>query len=167
MAVAYDAWMLHPGWVRGEASPDLVPMSAIADHVDHICRLAGNSGQVAVGSDLDGGFAPTRPRANSPPSPISGGWQRSWLTAATPATKSPLCSPTTPSTSSLPTSRRAAWRSRRRCPDAPPPDSADPVNSPRGFRCAVLDRERHLVPTVGCAPAVYQFAFLSSRSWLS
>ena len=56
VAVACDAWMLHPGWVRGETSADLVPMTALADHVDHICQLAGNANQAAVGSDLDGGF---------------------------------------------------------------------------------------------------------------
>ena len=56
VAVACDAWMLHPGWVRGETSPDLVPMTTLADHIDHICQLAGNARQVAVGSDLDGGF---------------------------------------------------------------------------------------------------------------
>ncbi len=56
VAVACDAWMLHPGWVRGETGADLVPMTALADHVDHICQLAGNARQVAVGSDLDGGF---------------------------------------------------------------------------------------------------------------
>ena len=56
IAVACDAWMLHPGWVRGETSADLVPMTALADHVDHICQLAGNARQAAVGSDLDGGF---------------------------------------------------------------------------------------------------------------
>ena len=31
-------------------------MAALADHVDHICQLAGNARQAAVGSDLDGGF---------------------------------------------------------------------------------------------------------------
>ena len=56
VAVACDAWMLHPGWVRGETGVDQVPMTALADHVDHICQLAGNADQVAVGSDLDGGF---------------------------------------------------------------------------------------------------------------
>ncbi len=56
VAVACDAWMLHPGWVRGETSAHLVPISALADHVDHICQLAGNARQAAVGSDLDGGF---------------------------------------------------------------------------------------------------------------
>ena len=56
VAVACDAWMLHPGWVRGKTSTDLVSMTTLADHVDHICQLAGNARQVAVGSDLDGGF---------------------------------------------------------------------------------------------------------------
>ena len=56
VAVACDAWMLHPGWVRGETSDDLVPMTTLADHVDHVCQLAGNASQAAVGSDLDGGF---------------------------------------------------------------------------------------------------------------
>ena len=32
------------------------PMSAVVDHIDHICQLAGNCDHVAVGSDLDGGF---------------------------------------------------------------------------------------------------------------
>ncbi len=32
------------------------PMAAIADHIDHICQLAGNNEHVALGSDLDGGF---------------------------------------------------------------------------------------------------------------
>jgi membrane dipeptidase len=32
------------------------PMAAIADHIDHICQLAGNNEHVAIGSDLDGGF---------------------------------------------------------------------------------------------------------------
>ena len=56
VAVACDAWMLHPGWVRGETNCELVPMTALADHVDHICQLAGNASQAAIGSDLDGGF---------------------------------------------------------------------------------------------------------------
>ncbi len=32
------------------------PMSAVVDHIDHICQLAGNADHVAIGSDLDGGF---------------------------------------------------------------------------------------------------------------
>ena len=28
----------------------------VADHIDHICQLAGNVHHVGIGSDLDGGF---------------------------------------------------------------------------------------------------------------
>ncbi len=31
-------------------------MSAVVDHIDHICQLAGNCDHVAFGTDLDGGF---------------------------------------------------------------------------------------------------------------
>lgn len=32
------------------------PMSAVVDHIDHICQLTGDCQHVAIGSDLDGGF---------------------------------------------------------------------------------------------------------------
>ena len=32
------------------------PMSAVVDHIDHICQLTGDCDHVAIGSDLDGGF---------------------------------------------------------------------------------------------------------------
>lgn len=53
---ALDAWMLYPGWVRGETSPEVVGLEAYVDHIAHICELAGTSGHAAIGSDLDGGF---------------------------------------------------------------------------------------------------------------
>src|SRR5262249_25335114 len=56
VGMAFDAWMLCPGWVIGQTSPDVVPIDRVADHVDHICQLAGNSRHVGIGSDLDGGF---------------------------------------------------------------------------------------------------------------
>ena len=56
IGVALDAWMLHPGWVRGETLGDVVPLEALVDHIDHLCQLAGNVHHVAIGSDLDGGF---------------------------------------------------------------------------------------------------------------
>ena len=31
-------------------------MSALVDHIDHICQLAGNSEHAGIGSDLDGGY---------------------------------------------------------------------------------------------------------------
>ena len=53
-----DAWMMVPGWVRGESTPEQtgVTLEWMIDHIDHICQLAGNSLHVGIGSDLDGGF---------------------------------------------------------------------------------------------------------------
>ncbi|MBK9168713.1 MAG: membrane dipeptidase [Bryobacterales bacterium] len=57
IGVALDAWMLYPGgWVRGETSNTVVSFEDVADHIDHICQLAGNASHVAIGSDLDGGY---------------------------------------------------------------------------------------------------------------
>jgi membrane dipeptidase len=56
IGVALDAWMLYPGWVRGETPNTVVSLQAVADHIDHICQLAGNSNHAGIGSDLDGGY---------------------------------------------------------------------------------------------------------------
>jgi membrane dipeptidase len=56
IGVALDAWMLYPGWERGETSPQVVGLDAVADHMDHVCQLAGSVRHSAIGSDLDGGF---------------------------------------------------------------------------------------------------------------
>ena len=56
IGVALDAWMLYTGWVRGSTSPDVLNMSSVADHVDHICQVTGSVKHVGIGSDLDGGF---------------------------------------------------------------------------------------------------------------
>lgn len=56
IGVALDAWMLFPGWVRGKTLPGVVSIEAAADHIDHICQIAGNTDHVGIGSDLDGGF---------------------------------------------------------------------------------------------------------------
>jgi len=56
IGVALDAWMLYPEWVKGKTPNTVVSMEAVADQIDHICRLAGNTRHVAIGSDLDGGF---------------------------------------------------------------------------------------------------------------
>ena len=49
-----DAWMLVPGWVHGESSPENVTLADVADHIDHVCQLAGNSLHSAIGSDVGG-----------------------------------------------------------------------------------------------------------------
>lgn len=56
IGVAFDCWMLYPGWKLGVTPNNVVSMENVADHIDHICQLAGNTRQVGIGSDLDGGF---------------------------------------------------------------------------------------------------------------
>jgi membrane dipeptidase len=58
IGVALDAWMLVQGWTRGVTTPQAtgVSLQHVADHIDHICQLAGNARHVGVGSDLDGAF---------------------------------------------------------------------------------------------------------------
>jgi membrane dipeptidase len=51
-----DVWMLYPGWEAGRTPNSVVTLSAVADHIDHVCQLAGNSLHSAIGSDLDGGY---------------------------------------------------------------------------------------------------------------
>ncbi len=55
---ALDAWMLVPGWVRRQTTPQSsgVMLSHYVDHMDHICQLAGNANHAGIGSDLDGAF---------------------------------------------------------------------------------------------------------------
>ena len=51
------------GGFTGEAcrcDPLGVTMQDMADHIDHICQLAGSAKHVAIGSDLDGGFGSER-----------------------------------------------------------------------------------------------------------
>jgi membrane dipeptidase len=56
IGIAFDAIMLHAGWVRGETSPEVLDISAAADHIDHICQLAGDVRYVGIGTDLDGAY---------------------------------------------------------------------------------------------------------------
>ncbi len=56
IGAALDAWMLVPGWVKGVSTNREATLSMVADHVDHVCQLAGNCRHAALGSDLDGGF---------------------------------------------------------------------------------------------------------------
>jgi membrane dipeptidase len=56
IGVVCDAWMLWSGWQIGTSRHDGLTMSALVDHIDHICQLAGNTEHAAIGSDLDGGY---------------------------------------------------------------------------------------------------------------
>jgi membrane dipeptidase len=52
LGAALDIWMLTPEWKEGTA----VSLESAADHIDHICQMAGNARHSAIGTDLDGGF---------------------------------------------------------------------------------------------------------------
>lgn len=58
IGMAFDAWMMFPGWKRGITDPYLsgLKLETIVNHIDYVCQLAGNSKHVMIGSDLDGGF---------------------------------------------------------------------------------------------------------------
>jgi membrane dipeptidase len=58
IGAALDAWMMVPGWIRGQTTPQSagLKLERLIDHIDHICQLAGNARHVGIGSDLDGAF---------------------------------------------------------------------------------------------------------------
>ena len=56
VGAAFDAWMLQPGWVSGQSTNEAVTLNTVADHMDHVCQLAGNSRHAGIGTDLDGGY---------------------------------------------------------------------------------------------------------------
>lgn len=53
-----DAWMMVPGWVLGESTPQSAGarLEHLVDHIDHICQIAGNAEHCGIGTDLDGEF---------------------------------------------------------------------------------------------------------------
>jgi membrane dipeptidase len=58
IGAVFDAWMLVPGWVRGTSTPEAagVTLETVANHIDHVCQIAGNARHSMIGSDLDGAF---------------------------------------------------------------------------------------------------------------
>jgi membrane dipeptidase len=58
IGAALDAWMMVPGWVRGESTPRKMNcnLEVMVNHIDHICQIAGNALHVGMGTDLDGAF---------------------------------------------------------------------------------------------------------------
>lgn len=58
IGAALDAWMMVPGWVRGQSTPKGMNcnLEVMIDHIDHICQVAGNALHVGMGTDLDGAF---------------------------------------------------------------------------------------------------------------
>ena len=58
IGLALDAWMIVPGWIRGETTPQSISVTLddAVNHIDHICQLLGDVKHVGIGTDLDGGF---------------------------------------------------------------------------------------------------------------
>lgn len=56
IGAAFDNWMLTPGWIKTVTPRATVTLANIADHIDHICQLAGSARHSGLGTDLDGGF---------------------------------------------------------------------------------------------------------------
>ncbi len=59
IGMAFDVWMIVPGWQRGSTTHENRPganLEAVADHIDHVCQLLGTSIHTGIGTDLDGGF---------------------------------------------------------------------------------------------------------------
>ena len=56
IGAALDAWMLQPGWVKGQSRREGVGLERVCDHVAHVCELDRKHRHAGLGSDLDGGF---------------------------------------------------------------------------------------------------------------
>ena len=59
IGAAFDAWMLDPEWIREipcYEQTTRATLETVADHIDHVCQLAGNARHAGIGTDLDGGF---------------------------------------------------------------------------------------------------------------
>jgi membrane dipeptidase len=74
IGVALDLWMLKPGFIADETPNTTASLDTVADHIDHICGLAGNGRHAGMGSGLDGEFG-----TEQTPSELavrSGEWKR-------------------------------------------------------------------------------------------
>lgn len=47
---------LKPGWKSGRDRREEVPLRVVAEHLDHICQIAGDSLHAGLGCDFDGSF---------------------------------------------------------------------------------------------------------------
>jgi membrane dipeptidase len=56
IGAAFDNWMLTPGWKKSVTPRETVTLENVADHIDHVCQLAGSARHSGIGTDLDGGF---------------------------------------------------------------------------------------------------------------
>ena len=47
---------LETGWQTGKSDREEIGLGKVADHIDHICQLAGDAHHAGIGTDFDGGF---------------------------------------------------------------------------------------------------------------
>ena len=52
--MCYNRFLVE-GWARGD-DRHLVSLSLLADHIDHICQIAGDARHVAIGTDFEGSY---------------------------------------------------------------------------------------------------------------
>jgi membrane dipeptidase len=53
--VPFNAY-LKSGWEVNKNRREEVPITYVANHIDHICQIAGDALHAGIGSDFDGGF---------------------------------------------------------------------------------------------------------------
>jgi len=56
IGVVLDAWQITPDCRRDRKDNARPSLDQLVDHIDHICKIAGDVKHVGIGSDLDGGF---------------------------------------------------------------------------------------------------------------
>jgi len=56
IGVAFDDWMLSPGWDKSQPDNSQTSLATVVDHMDHICQVTGSVAHAAIGTDLDGGY---------------------------------------------------------------------------------------------------------------
>ena len=48
--------MLSPLWDKQAQDNTGINLGTVADHMDHVCQIAGSAHHAAIGTDLDGGY---------------------------------------------------------------------------------------------------------------
>ncbi|TVR64659.1 MAG: peptidase M19 [Spirochaetaceae bacterium] len=56
IGAAMDVWMVASGWTYNDLGGRAVTLSDVVDHIEHIRKVTGSARNVAIGTDLDGGF---------------------------------------------------------------------------------------------------------------
>ena len=56
IGMAFDSWMLIPNYKAGQMPREATTLNDVANHVEHIANLAGGVRNIAIGTDLDGGY---------------------------------------------------------------------------------------------------------------